>query len=96
MSYQALPKELHIKDSPIAGQGLFAKEDIPAGTHLGISHLLLGDVIYRTPLGGFINHSEEPNCLKYFDDGFYFIRTQNNIKTGEELFLKYTFYEITP
>ena len=96
MSYQALPKELHIKDSPIAGQGLFAKEDIPAGTHLGISHLLLRDVIYRTPLGGFINHSEEPNCLKYFDDGFYFIRTQNNIKTGEELFLKYTFYEITP
>ena len=51
MSYQALPKELHIKDSPIAGQGLFAKEDIPAGTHLGMSHLLLGDVIYRTPLG---------------------------------------------
>ena len=96
MSYQALPRELHIKDSPIAGQGLFAKEDIPAGTHLGMSHLLLGDVIYRTPLGGFINHSEEPNCLKYFDDGFYFIRTQNNIKTGEELFLKYTFYEITP
>ena len=96
MSYQALPKELHIKDSPIAGQGLFAKEDIPAGTHLGMSHLLLGDVIYRTPLGGFINQSEEPNCLKYFDDGFYFIRTQNNIKTGEELFLKYTFYEITP
>ena len=96
MSYQALPRELHIKDSPIAGQGLFAKEDIPAGTHLGISHLLLGDVIYRTPLGGFINHSEEPNCLKYFDDGFYFIRTQNNIKSGEELFLKYTFYEINP
>ena len=96
MSYQALPRELHIKDSPIAGQGLFAKEDIPAGTHLGISHLLLGDVIYRTPLGGFINHSEEPNCLKYFDDGFYFIRTQNNMKSGEELFLKYTFYEINP
>ena len=96
MSYQALPKELHIKDSPIAGQGLFAKEDIPAGTHLGMSHLLLGDAIYRTPLGGFINHSEEPNCIKYFDDGFYFIKTQNNIKTGEELFLKYTFYEITP
>ena len=95
MSYQALPKELHIKDSPIAGQGLFAKEDIPAGTHLGMSHLLLGDAIYRTPLGGFINHSEEPNCIKYFDDGFYFIKTQNNIKTGEELFLKYTFYEIT-
>ena len=30
MTYQALPSELHVKDSPIAGQGLFAKEDIDA------------------------------------------------------------------
>ena len=95
MSYQALPKELHIQDSSIAGQGIFAKEDIPDNTFLGMSHLLLGEVIYRTPLGGFINHSEDPNCLKYFDDGFYLIRTKKAIKSGEELFLKYTFYEIT-
>ena len=94
MSYQALPKELHIKDSPVAGQGLFAKKDIPRDTYLGMSHLMLGEIIYRTPLGGFINHSDTPNCLKYFEDGFYFIRTTNSIKAGEELFLKYTFYEI--
>ena len=94
MSYQALPKELHIKDSPVAGQGLFAKKDIPRDTYLGMSHLMLGKIIYRTPLGGFINHSDTPNCLKYFEDVFYFIKTINSIKTGEELFLKYTFYEI--
>ncbi len=94
MSYQALPKELHIKDSPVAGQGLFAKKDIPRDTYLGMSHLILGEIIYRTPLGGFINHSDTPNCLKYFEDGFYFIKTMNSIKAGEELFLKYTFYEI--
>ena len=41
MSYQALPKELHVKDSPIAGQGIFAKEDIAAGTYLGMSHLVI-------------------------------------------------------
>ena len=63
MSYHALPKSLHIQDSPIAGQGIFAKEDIPDNTFLGMSHILLGEVIYRTPLGGFINHSEDPNCL---------------------------------
>ena len=28
--YRALPPELHVKDSSIAGQGLFAKEDIDA------------------------------------------------------------------
>ena len=94
MSYHALPKSLHIQDSPIAGQGIFAKEDIPDNTFLGMYHILLGEVIYRTPLGGFINHSDDPNCLKYFDDGFYFIRTKKLIKVGEELLLKYTFYEI--
>ena len=94
MSYKALPEGLYIQDSPVAGQGLFAKKDIPRDTYLGMSHLMLGEIIYRTPLGGFINHSDTPNCLKYFEDGFYFIRTTNSIKAGEELFLKYTFYEI--
>ena len=95
MSYQALPKELHVKDSPVAGQGLFAKEDISAGTHLGMSHLVIDDIIYRMPLGGFINHSDTPNCLKYYEDGFYFIQTKTTIKAGDELFLKYTFYSVT-
>ena len=94
MSYQALPKSLHIQDSPIAGQGLFAKEDIPAGTNLGMSHLVIDEIIYRTPLGGFINHSEDPNCIKYYEDGFYFIKTNKVIEAKEELFLKYTFYKI--
>ena len=94
MSYQALTKELHVKDSPVAGQGLFAKEDISAGTHLGMSHLVIDDIIYRMPLGGFINHSDTPNCLKYYEDGFYFIQTKTTIKAGDELFLKYSFYKV--
>ena len=94
MSYQALPKSLHIQDSPIAGQGLFDKEDIPADTYLGMSHLVINEIIYRTPLGGFINHSDDPNCIKYYEDGFYFIRTNEAIKSNEELFLKYTFYKV--
>tara|TARA_R100000458_G_scaffold28131_1_gene25729 strand:+ start:233 stop:523 length:291 start_codon:yes stop_codon:yes gene_type:complete len=94
MNYQALPKELHIRDSPIAGQGLFAKKDIPPKTHLGMSHLVVDETLYRTPLGGFINHSDNPNCTKYCKDNFYFIETIKPIKAGEELFLKYTFYTI--
>ena len=95
MTYQALPKSLHIKDSPIAGQGVFAKTEIPVGTDLGMSHLVIDDIIYRSPLGGFINHSEKPNCIKYYEDGYYFIRTIQTIKAEEELFLKYTFYKIS-
>ena len=40
MTYQALPNQLHVKDSPIAGQGIFAKENVPAGHELGMSHII--------------------------------------------------------
>ena len=63
MSYKALPDALHIGDSQVAGQGIFATEDIPYDTELGLSHILLEEII-RTPLGGFINHSDDPNCVK--------------------------------
>ena len=92
--YQALPNRLHIKDSDVAGQGIFALEEIPAGLVLGMSHIVVNEVIYRTPLGGFINHSDEPNCEKCKEDDKYFVKTIRHISKGEELFLKYTFYSI--
>ena len=101
MSYKALPDALHIGDSQVAGQGIFAKEDIPVDTELGLSHILLEillDETFRTPLGGFINHSDDPNCVKYPVDNKYYtkyyIKTIKPIKAGEELFLKYTFYSV--
>ena len=93
MSYKALPDALHIGDSQVAGQGIFATEDIPVDTELGLSHILLEE-IFRTPLGGFINHSDDPNCVKYPVDNKYYIKTIRPIKAGEELFLKYTFYSV--
>ena len=96
--YQALPSRLHIKDSPIAGQGIFAKEDIPSDLELGVSHVVVDEDIMRTPIGGFVNHSDEPNCIKYSkkqDWGkIYYMKTIKEIKKGEELFLKYTFYTV--
>jgi hypothetical protein len=98
MTYQALPSELHVKDSPIAGQGLFAKEDIDAMMYLGVSHVIVDNEIIRTPLGGFVNHSEDPNCVKWYEDQdsgrIYYMKTIKPIKKGEELFLKYTFYKV--
>jgi len=101
LSYKALPDALHIGDSQVAGQGLFAKEDIPVDTELGLSHILLEILFketFRTPLGGFINHSDDPNCVKYPVDNKYYtkyyIKTIKPIKAGEELFLKYTFYSV--
>ena len=96
--YQALPEFIKVKDSPVAGQGLFATDDIPEGVDLGISHVVVDDSIMRTPLGGFVNHSEDPNCVKVFEEEqwgkIYHMRTIKDIKKGEELFLKYTFYNV--
>ena len=57
--YKPLPNSLTIKQSGIDGLGLFAKEGIAQGTNLGMSHVLIGSGIVRTPMGGFINHSNE-------------------------------------
>ena len=94
MTYKALPDGLYIGKSPVAGQGIFSMMDIQIGTELGMSHLLIDDEIIRTPLGGFINHSDTPNCEKYMIDNRYYVRVIISIVPMEELFLKYTFYTV--
>ena len=101
--YKPLPKELRLGFSDIHDIGVFAKESIPMATNFGMTHLQFDKTLIRTPLGGFLNHSDEPNCekvkLKFTDDkNFLFNKwnliTLRNIKEGEELTLKYTFYKI--
>ena len=97
--YKQLHDSLTIKFSGIEGFGLFAKKDIPEGTNFGVSHMKMNGMLIRTPLGGFINHSDTPNCTKskYFmtqDYTRYDLVTLENIDEGEELTLKYTFYNI--
>ena len=95
--YKPLPSNLTIHDSAIHDSGIFAKENIPEQTNLGMTHLELGKLILRTPLGGFINHSDTPNCVKsssLLTRQQWNLLTIKNIKEGEELTLKYTFYKI--
>ena len=60
--YKPLTYDLFIEESMIDGQGLFASNDIPKGTDLGVSHIQIekdkmsATELIRTPLGGFINH----------------------------------------
>ena len=97
-NYKPLPKELRLGFSKIHDMGLFAKEKIKIGHDFGISHLKIKDDLYRTPLGGFINHSDTPNCTKTMvrvnDYKVWRILTLQDIKKGEELTLEYTFYKI--
>jgi len=98
--YKPLPDSLTIKVSGINGLGLFSKKDILKGTNLGISHLKINNMLVRTPLGGFINHSDNPNCTKIkstssdFDYIKYNLITLEHIKENTELTLKYSFYNI--
>lgn len=65
MTYRPLPDSLTIQESSINGLGLFAKHFIPAGVNLGVTHIAdsrFEDGYIRSPLGGFFNHSEDPNC----------------------------------
>jgi len=105
--YKPLPESVTIKTSKVNGLGLFADQKIMQGTNLGMTHLKIGDTIFRTPLGGFINHANEPNCVKAelrmtdedtkghkYDYKKWNLITTQDIEKGEELMLRYTFYNI--
>ena len=100
--YKPLPKELRLSFSDIHDIGLFAKEKIKKGHDLGVCHLKLGKQLFRTPLGGFINHSGDANCVKVelrmtnekFDYKKWNLVTLQDIKEGEELTVRYTFYNV--
>jgi hypothetical protein len=96
--YTPLPTGLTIADSRIAGQGLFATRRLVAGTELGPSHYRIDGEYIRTPLGGFINHAETPNCQRSqvrIKPGFdkWNITVTEDIDEGEELTLKYKLYD---
>ena len=100
--YKPLPESLTIQQSGINGLGLFADQKIMQGTNLGMSHLKIKDNLFRTPLGGFINHANEPNCVKVellmknesFDYKKWNLVTLRDIKKGEEVTVRYTFYHV--
>lgn len=93
--YKALPDYLTIGPSDILGVGIIAKEDIPADIEIGITHVYDTDFendYIRTPLGGFINHSNTPNCKLVDEDGCKKLKTTTRIEQGNELTLKYSWY----
>tara|TARA_B100002019_G_C21249119_1_gene590066 strand:+ start:1102 stop:1428 length:327 start_codon:yes stop_codon:yes gene_type:complete len=108
VTYRPLDERLTIGKSVIHGQGLIAIADIPANENLGVSHVIIDSRIVRTPMGGFVNHQEEPNCrlkvgtLPKNDEDFHmydyeckYLWTSREIKAGEELTVKYKMYDPT-
>ena len=96
--YKPLPDYITIKESSINGLGLFATEDISANILIGKIHVPSEkeeNGYFRTPLGGFGNHSDDPNCSKILmEDGSWWISANQDIMAGEEICWSYTLYEI--
>ena len=94
--YKPLPDSLTIKTSKVNGLGLFADQPIKQATNLGMSHVQVGEEILRTPLGGFGNHSDTPNCFKVHKmehmASMWWLVAERDIKVGEEITWKYTLY----
>ena len=96
--YTPLPTYLAIGPSNIHGAGIIAKEDIPSDIIIGISHIYDPDFendYIRTPLGGFINHSDNPNCKFVTDDEYKKLKTIKHINSQDELTCKYKWYNPT-
>ena len=69
--YKPLPKELTIKKSSIEGLGLYAVKEIKKNSFIGITHIRdeqFENKYIRTPLGGFYNHSNDPNVMRMVSD----------------------------
>ena len=94
-TYRPLPSSVTIKSSVIDGLGLHAVEKINAGVVLGETHVLVHNrdrhEWVRTPLGGFINHSEDPNSYITTDRGDRTLHTIKPIAKGEEITVYYRF-----
>ena len=94
-TYRPLPEGLTIKESAIDGLGLHSTQEFEAGPKFGETHVLVHSrdrhEWIRTPLGGFINHSDTPNCFITTDAGDRTLYATRPIEEGEEITVYYRF-----
>jgi len=93
--YKPLPDCLDIRSSKIHGRGLFATERIPAGVIIGVTHVedkRFKDGLIRTELGGYFNHSDNPNTEIVTFGDIKGLKTIKPIEASEEITARYTMY----
>ena len=97
-NYRPLPDGLYIGNSEIEGNGLFTTTLLKNEIELGITHIRYNSDDFhsnyiRTPLGGFVNHDTNPNCVLYECGAYLKMKTSKTINPGEELTLAYNLYD---
>jgi len=85
-----LMDKLNINQSPIQGMGIFAADDIPANTNLGVSQMKLPNDDYEvTTLGKYHNHSSQPTCYNKMIDNKRYLFPYDDLKKGDEITIDY-------
>jgi SET domain-containing protein len=89
-NYKPIHEHLELKKSDIDGIGIFAKIIIPGQLILATTHVIHNNEVIRTPLGGFINHSEDNNCeLIRLSSDKYYLKTIKPVLDNTELTINY-------
>ena len=86
--YRPLPSCLIINNSPIEGLGLYATMDIKANIFIGLSHIRdeqFENKYIRTPIGGFYNHSNEPNVIRMVSDALPKLKFGDSVDTKKNI-----------
>ena len=90
--HNPLPSHVYLAKSKLHGMGVFTEKPIHANHDFGITHVAddrFSNGFIRTPFGGFINHSNKPNCRIYELGDTLHIQTVAEIKAYEELTIDY-------
>lgn len=103
--YRPLPDFLTIKSNRALSKktgrrelGLYTTNVIYQDEILGITHIKddrAENGLFRTPLGGFFNHSEKPNCILVEDNEYFYLKTIIEIYPDTELTVRYIHYDPT-
>ena len=93
-TYRPLDHRVTIQESKIDGLGLFAKEHLEPSDRLGTTHVEWEGKLIRTPMGGFINHSETPNAFILKHVNFRELIIIRPIKPWHEITVYYTEYKV--
>lgn len=91
--------------SKYTGKGIFATEDIPEGTNIGLwisknaepgcRYLIEGEWFEINPIGRYANHSDNPNT-EYLKEGDDVYLVSKGISEGDEILSNYWWaYNIT-
>lgn len=94
LTYRPLPHDCTIQSSDIHGLGLFATNNMEPSRRLGWTHVDFEGHLIRTPLGGFVNHSETPNAFILKNVNFRELIVIREIKEGDEITVYYTEYKV--